>query len=126
MNVNIASKIVALRPAIEALIVRSTQNPDSVINRPESVEQLCQLIRLLSDQQLEHVLCEKINENNETIPSDTSFNQPPPDYQSNQFFSNNRGYRPRSFHGGYNRPFYRGGNYRGQNTYQQPYRPQNK
>ena len=129
MNVNIASKIVALRPAIEALIVRSTQNPDSVINRPESVEQLCQLIRLLSDQQLEHVLCEKINETNETTLSDNtspSFNQPPPEYQSNPFVSNNRGYRPRSFHGGYNRPFYRGGNYRGHNTYQQPYRPQNK
>ena len=128
MNVNIASKIVALRPAIEALIVRSTQNPDSTINRPESVEQLCQLIRLLSDQQLEHVLCEKINENNETTQSDTSsssFNQPPPDYQSNQFFPNHRGFRPRSFHTGHNRPFYRG-NYRGQNTYQQSYRPQNK
>ena len=122
INVGIASKIVALRPAIEALIVRSTQNPDSIANRPESVEQLCQLIRLLSDQQLEHVLCEKIIEKDETAQSDTpSFNQPPSDYQSNAFFSTNRGYRPRSFHGRHNRPFHRG-----YNSYQQSYRPQNK
>jgi hypothetical protein len=72
MNIDIASKIVALRPAIEALIVRSTQDPNAIINRPESVEQLCQLIRLLSDQQLEHVLCEKVNENNETIQTESS------------------------------------------------------
>ena len=88
MNVNIALKIVALRPAIEALIVRSTQNPDSITNRSESVEQLCQLIRLLSDQQLEHVLCEKINETTESDTPSLSFNQPPADYQSNQFFPN--------------------------------------
>jgi hypothetical protein len=72
MNIDIASKIVALRPAIEALIIRSTQEPNAIINRPESVEQLCQLIRLLSDQQLEHVLCEKVNENNETIQTESS------------------------------------------------------
>jgi len=66
MNIDIASKIVAIRPAIEALIIRSTQEPNQIINRPQPVEQLCNLIRLLSDQQLEHVLCEKINENNET------------------------------------------------------------
>lgn len=126
INVSIASKIVAIRPAIEALIVRSTQNPDSIVNRVESVEQLCQLIRLLSDQQLEHVLCEKINEMDGTAQSDApSFNQPPSDYQFNPFFSSNRGYRPRSFHGGNNRPFHRG-NYRSHNSFQQPYRPQNK
>ncbi len=72
MNIDIASKIVALRPAIEALVIRSTQDPNAIINRPESVEQLCQLIRLLSDQQLEHVLCEKLNENNETIQTESS------------------------------------------------------
>ncbi len=66
MNIDIASKIVAIRPAIEALIIRATQEPNQIINRPQSVEQLCNLIRLLSDQQLEHVLCEKINENNDT------------------------------------------------------------
>ena len=70
IDVDIASKIVALRPAIEALIVRSTQEPNAIIQRPESVEQLCHLIRLLSDQQLEHVLCEKVNENNETAPTE--------------------------------------------------------
>ncbi len=72
MNVDIASKIVALRPAIEALIIRCTQEPNEIINRPESVEQLCHLIRLLSDQQLEHVLCEKINEDNEKKQADNS------------------------------------------------------
>jgi hypothetical protein len=72
MNIDIASKIVALRSAIEALVIRSTQEPNAIINRPESVEQLCQLIRLLSDQQLEHVLCEKLNENNETIQTESS------------------------------------------------------
>jgi hypothetical protein len=69
---DIASKIVALRPAIEALIIRSTQEPNQVINRPQPVEQLCNLIRLLSDQQLEHVLCEKINENNDTRQPENS------------------------------------------------------
>jgi hypothetical protein len=72
MNTDIASKIVALRPAIEALIIRSTQDPNSIINRPESVEQLCNLIRLLSDQQLEHILCEKINEDHETKETESS------------------------------------------------------
>jgi hypothetical protein len=72
MNIDIASKIVALKSAIEALVIRSTQEPNAIINRPESVEQLCQLIRLLSDQQLEHVLCEKLNENNETIQTESS------------------------------------------------------
>jgi hypothetical protein len=72
MNIELASKIVALRPAIEALIIRSTQEPNEIINRPQSVEQLCNLIRLLSDQQLEHVLCEKINEDNETRQAENS------------------------------------------------------
>src|SRR5689334_2536932 len=52
MNIELASKVVALRPAIEALIIRCTQEPNDIINRPPSVEQLCNLIRLLSDQQL--------------------------------------------------------------------------
>jgi hypothetical protein len=72
MNIDIASKIVAIRPAIEALIIRCTQEPNEIINRPQSVEQLCNLIRLLSDQQLEHVLCEKINEDNETRQAENS------------------------------------------------------
>jgi hypothetical protein len=72
MNIDIASKTVALRPAIEALIIRSTQEPNEIINRPQSVEQLCHLIRLLSDQQLEHVLCEKINETNDTRQPENS------------------------------------------------------
>lgn len=63
MNIELASKIVALRPAIEALIVRCTQNPDDITNCPQTIEQLCNLIRLLSDQQLEHILCEEIHEN---------------------------------------------------------------
>ena len=66
MSTELAAKIVAIRPAIEALIIRCTQEPNEVVNRPTSVEQLCNLIRLLSDQQLEHVLCEKINENSST------------------------------------------------------------
>lgn len=72
MNVEITSKIVALRPALEALIIRSTQNSNEIINRPQSAEQLCHLIRLLSDQQLEHVLCEKIHENNDTTQTNNS------------------------------------------------------
>ncbi len=72
MNIDIASKTVALRPAIEALIIRSTQEPNEIINRPQSVEQLCHLIHLLSDQQLEHVLCEKINETNDTRQTENS------------------------------------------------------
>jgi hypothetical protein len=72
MNTETASKIVALRPAIEALIIRCTQEPNDVINRPQSVEQLCNLIRLLSDQQLEHVLCEKIIEHDEPSQSTNS------------------------------------------------------
>ncbi|CAF1338961.1 unnamed protein product [Adineta steineri] len=66
MNTDLASKIVSIRPAIEALIIRCTQQPNDITSRPLSVEQLCNLIRLLSDQQLEHVLCENIIENNET------------------------------------------------------------
>lgn len=73
MNSDLASKIVSLRPAIEGLIIRSTQDPNEIINRTQSVEQLCHLIRLLSDQQLEHILCEKIDENNQTQQSQ---NQP--------------------------------------------------
>ena len=69
MNTQLASKIVAIRPAVEALIIRCTQEPNDIINRPPSVEQLCNLIRLLSDQQLEHVLCEKISEHTETTQS---------------------------------------------------------
>ncbi len=72
MNIDIASKIVALRPAIEALIIRTTQEPNQINNCPQSVEQLCNLIRLLSDQQLEHVLCEKINEDSETRQPENS------------------------------------------------------
>jgi hypothetical protein len=72
MNTELASKVVAVRPAIEALIVRCTQEPNDIINRPQSIEQLCNLIRLLSDQQLEHVLCEKISEHNETTQADNS------------------------------------------------------
>ncbi len=72
MNIDIASKIVALRPAIEALIIRSTQDPNSIMNCPQPVEQLCHLIRLLSDQQLEHVLCEKIPEDHDIKQTDNS------------------------------------------------------
>lgn len=75
MNIDLASKIVGLRPAIEGLIIRSTQEPNEIINRSQSLEQLCNLIRLLSDQQLEHVLCEKINDNEDTrqTPDSSSF-----------------------------------------------------
>ena len=74
MNIELASKIVSLRPAIEALITRCTQEPNEIINRSEPVEKLCNLIRLLSDQQLEHILCEKINEDNRTTSQSTNLN----------------------------------------------------
>ncbi|CAF4614969.1 unnamed protein product, partial [Rotaria sp. Silwood2] len=125
MNIELASKIVAIRPAIEALIIRCTQEPNDIINRPATVEKLCYLIRLLSDQQLEHILCEKINENNNTTEStDSNFNESSSEYRSNELFPSNRGYNHRSFHGGRNRPFNRY-NYRGNNTPQQQYQPQN-
>jgi len=69
IDIQLASKIVALRPAIEALIIRCTQQPDDITNRPPSVDQLCNLVRLLSDQQLQHVLCEKVTEQSETTQS---------------------------------------------------------
>jgi hypothetical protein len=54
------------------------------------------------------------------------FSETSSEYQSNQLFpSNNRGYQQRPFYGGRNRPFNRY-NYRGNNTNQQQYRPQNK
>ncbi|CAF4289212.1 unnamed protein product, partial [Rotaria sp. Silwood2] len=110
-----------------SLIIRCTQEPNDIINRPPTVEKLCNLIRLLSDQQLEHILCEKINENNNTTESTNSnFNQPSSEYRPNELFPSNRGYNQRSFHGGRNRPFNRY-NYRGNYTpqQQQSYRPQN-
>jgi hypothetical protein len=45
--------------------------------------------------------------------------------RSNQLFPSNRGYHQRPFYGGRNRPFNRY-DYRGNNTHQQQYRPQNK
>ncbi|CAF1221606.1 unnamed protein product, partial [Adineta steineri] len=127
MNTDLASKIVSIRPAIEALIIRCTQQPNDITNRPLSVEQLCNLIRLLSDQQLEHVLCEKIVENNETTPSTNSdFNESSINYRPNQLFPSNRGYQQRPFYrGNNNRPFNRY-NYQGNNIQQQQqYQPQN-
>ncbi|CAF3251955.1 unnamed protein product [Rotaria socialis] len=127
MNVDLASKIVSLRPAVEALIIRCTQEPNDIINRPQSVEQLCNLIRLLSDQQLEHILCEKVNEDNNNIQSvNANFNESPAstEYPPNQLFPSNRGYSQSSFYSGRNRPSNRY-NYRSHNSYQQQYRPQN-
>ncbi|CAF4906637.1 unnamed protein product [Rotaria sp. Silwood1] len=127
MNIELASKIVSIRPAIESLIIRCTQEPNDIINHSESVEKLCNLIRLLSDQQLEHILCEKINENNNntTESTNSNFNQSSSEYRPNELFPSNRGYNQRSFYGGRNRPFNRY-NYRGNNnTSQQQYRPQN-
>ncbi|CAF1320926.1 unnamed protein product [Adineta steineri] len=49
MNTDLASKIVSIRPAIEALIIRCTQQPNDITSHLLSVEQLCNLIRLLSD-----------------------------------------------------------------------------
>ncbi|CAF4680508.1 unnamed protein product, partial [Rotaria sp. Silwood2] len=60
INIEIASRIFLFRPGIQALIIRCTQEPNNAINRLKSVEQLCNLIRLLSDQHREHILCEKI------------------------------------------------------------------
>ncbi|UJR34291.1 hypothetical protein I4U23_021695 [Adineta vaga] len=120
MDIDLASKIVSIRPAIEALIIRCTQDPNEIINHPPSIDQLCNLIRLLSDQQLEHVLCEKVIENDE-IPQTTNSNS----NESSINYQPNRGYQQRSFYGGgRNRSFSRF-NYRGNNTYQQPYQPTN-
>ena len=54
-----------------------------------------------------------------------SFSEPSFDNHPNQLFPTNRGYQQRSFYGGRNRPFNKY-NQRGNNTYQQQYRPQNK
>ena len=62
MNVELASKIVSLRPALESLIVRCTQQPAELLNRSPMIEQFSHLIHLLSDQQLEHVLCQSTEE----------------------------------------------------------------
>lgn len=62
MNVELASKIVSLRPALESLIVRCTQQPTELLNRSPMIEQFSHLIHLLSDQQLEHVLCQSTEE----------------------------------------------------------------
>lgn len=148
MDIELASKIVSLRPAIEALMIRCTQDPNNIVNRPQPMEQLCNLIRLLSDQQLEHIFCEKINENNDTTPpADSNFRydwlysisdciidyicinvifsissaEPRP----NQLFPSSRGHNQRPFHSGRNRQFFRQ-NYRGHHPYSQSYQPQHK
>ncbi|CAF1354705.1 unnamed protein product, partial [Rotaria sordida] len=64
INIKIVLKIIVCRPGIAALIIRCTQEPNNIINRLKSVEQLCNSIRFLSDQQLEYVLCEKIFKHN--------------------------------------------------------------
>ncbi|CAF3002298.1 unnamed protein product [Rotaria sp. Silwood2] len=64
ISIEIESKIVVFRPVIKALIIRCTQEPNNIINRLKSCEQLCNGIRLLIDQQLEHVLCEQISKYN--------------------------------------------------------------
>ncbi|CAF1449446.1 unnamed protein product [Adineta ricciae] len=117
MDMKLASKIVSIRPAIEALIVQCTQDPNQIVNRPSANDQLCNLIRLLSDQQLEHVLCEKINDNNQqsTNSSESNIN-----FQPNELFPSNRGYHHGNNHRSFNRPCHRG-NY----SQQRSYRPQN-
>ena len=48
MNPVAAAKILALRPAMEALIVRATQNPECVQNPGPQEEGLMEVIRALS------------------------------------------------------------------------------
>lgn len=48
VNPEAAAKILALRPAMEALIVRATQNPDCVQNPGPQEECLMEVIRALS------------------------------------------------------------------------------
>lgn len=62
MNVDLASKLVSLRPAIEALIIRCIKEPNEMIHHSTSIEQLCHLILLLSDQQGQNVRCEKLSD----------------------------------------------------------------
>ena len=48
MNPEVAAKILALRPAMEALIVRATQNPDCIQSPGPQEECLMEVIRALS------------------------------------------------------------------------------
>ncbi|KAL6729780.1 hypothetical protein Aduo_000805 [Ancylostoma duodenale] len=48
MNVGVAAAIVALRPCIEALLVRSCINPESLMTATEQDRELCTLLRELS------------------------------------------------------------------------------
>lgn len=48
MDPQVAAKIVALRPALEALIVRATQNPTCIQNPGPQEEQLMNVVRSLS------------------------------------------------------------------------------
>ena len=48
MEPMVAAKILALRPALEALIVRATQNPESVQNPGPQEEALMSVVRALS------------------------------------------------------------------------------
>ena len=48
MNPAVAAKILALRPAMEALIVRATQSPDCVQNPGPQEEGLMEVVRALS------------------------------------------------------------------------------
>ena len=44
----VAVKILSLRPALEAMIVRATQNPESIQNPDPQEEQLMNIVRALS------------------------------------------------------------------------------
>lgn len=60
IDAHVASKLASLRPAIESLTIRYTQNPGEASQQYSNDRELFHLIQLLSDQKLEHVLCQKI------------------------------------------------------------------
>ena len=60
IEVDLAAKLASIRPAVEALIIRCVQEPNEMIHRSPSIAQLSHLIELLSDQQGQHVQCEKL------------------------------------------------------------------
>ncbi|CAF0906923.1 unnamed protein product, partial [Didymodactylos carnosus] len=123
MNESLASKIVSLRPAIEALIIRCTKDPNEALNRPQDIEQLLYLIRLLSDQVYEHVLCEKVpNSDDSTATQTLKFQnyQPPPNQSSYFNNSNSSSYHRGRDNGGSRYSRYssnRGGSFQGRSNY---------
>ena len=48
MDLNVAAKVVALRPALEALIVKATTNPEGIAEPEQEDSELMNAVRRLS------------------------------------------------------------------------------